>query len=505
MLDYAFIEVLESLTREEIRSLRKFIISPYFNKSEKLVKLFDIIIKYHPNFESPKLTKEALHNKISPQLPYNELTMRSLMHDLQLLIAKFIRQQYIERKEADSKLAVVEELAIRGSERMHSISIRDAEKILDSSKFIDGEYCFNMFRLETEKFYYGMINDRITKKSFVDTEAGKLIKAITYFISYFMLEAIRHNDTLLNYSRSFNVKYNFKFISQFLDLFDFQRLEIFMEKHTLTGINVVKAYINSLKAYLYIENSEYYYKMKSSILDNLDEFSLTDRHFLFNKLSGYCILKRTYLDYNDLEFENELFSIYKILLEKKFYKTDTNKYLPVDLYRNIIIQAAKVKELRWMQEFIEEYSPLIHPNRKEDIIKYSNVYLEFERGNFESALGWLSRIKMEEFTFHLDIRVFYIMVYYELNEFESSFSAARAFTKYLNENKMVSDDKKSSYANLCKFVIKLINFQNSRTKTDPSQLLVQAKKCKSLSSAAWLINKLSILEKKSSKRYQSAG
>ncbi len=495
MLDYAFIELLESLTRDEIRSLRKFIISPYFNRSQKVVKLFDIIAKFHPNFESPKLAKEELHKKISPELPYNEITMRRLLYDLQELISKFIRQQYVERKEAESAIFTIEELAIRGAERMHSITIRDAEKLMNSFKNIDADACLNKFKLETEKFYFGMINNKINKKSFVDTEAGKLINGITYFISYFMLESIKHNDTLLNYSRSFNIKQNKKFISQFLDLFDFQRLEIFMKTHSLSGIEIVQAYINSLKAYLYFDNDEYYAQLKSSVLDNLDKFSQTDKHFLFAKLSGYCILKKESLPATDMKYESELFDIYKKMLVDKYYQTEASKYMPVDLYRNIIIQAVKMKELRWLEDFIEEYGRQIHPGRKTDIINYSYAYLRFEQGNYKEALGWLSKIRMEEFTYHLDIRSLYIMTYYELGDLETAYSAANAFSKYLRNNSMVSDEKRTGCENLCKYVIKLINYHNTSSKTDLSSLAVRLNKSKNLNSKLWLLSKVQNLDR----------
>lgn len=495
MLDYAFIELLESLTRDEIRSLRKFIISPYFNRSQKVVKLYDIIIKFHPNFESPKLSKEELHKKISPELPFNEVTIRRLLYDLQQLISKFLKQQYVERKEAETAIFTVEELAIRGSERMHAITIRDAEKLMNSVQQIDAETCLNRFKLETEKFYFGMINDKINKKSFVDSEAAKLINGITYFISYFMLESIKHNDTLLNYSRSFNIKQNKKFISQFLDLFDFQRLEIFMRSHSLEGIEIVRAYINSLKAFLYIDNEEYYFRLKSSVLDNLDKFSVTDKHFLFLKLSNYCILKKDSLPAANMKYESELFDIYKQILLDKYYQTDSNKYMPVDMYRNIIIQAVKMKELRWLEEFIEEYGGQIHPGRKTDIINYSYAYLRFEQGNFDEALKWLSKIRMEEFTYHLDIRSLYIMTYYELGDLETAYSAANAFNKYLKTNAMVSPEKRIGSENLCKYVIKLINYNNTNSRTDLSTLTVRLNKCKNINSRIWLLSKVNDLDR----------
>lgn len=490
MLDYAFLEILESLTREEIKSFRRFILSPYFNRSPKVVKLYDCVIKYFPNFDHPKLTKESLHKKISPELSYNDLTMKRLLFDLQNLSEKFIRQLYIDKKETESKLMTIEELAIRGAPRMHKLITRDTQKLLDNNEVIDADLFLNLFKLETEKFYFGMINDKITKKSFIDSESGKLIKGITYFISYFMLESIKHNETLLTYSKTFNVKHNYKFISQFLNLFDFERLEIFMKKHSLSGNHVILAYLNTLKAFLYFDNDYYYKQFKASVYNNLEKFSITDRHFLFLKLSDYCTLKNSDSSVFNDYYERELFNIYIILIENKYYETETNKYMPVDLYRNVIFQAAKMKEYRWLEEFIENYSRIIHPQRKTDIINYSYAFLNFERGNFDESLSWLSMIRMEEFSYHLDIRNMYLRIYYEQEDYESALSSSRAFFKYLNENPMVSEDTKVSNINMIKFTTKLINYHNTKSKTDPSSLMLQADKCKRLSSKEWLLTKI---------------
>src|SRR5688572_17688030 len=99
MLDYAFLEIFETFTRDELKIFRRFITSPYFNRSSKVVKLFDHLIKFYPNFEHPALTKENLHKKISPELAYNEITVRRLLFDLQSLSEKFLQQRNFESKE----------------------------------------------------------------------------------------------------------------------------------------------------------------------------------------------------------------------------------------------------------------------------------------------------------------------------------------------------------------------------------------------------------------------
>ncbi len=495
MLDYAFLEILETLNLEELKSFRRFIASPYFNRSGKVIKLFDLIAKYHPNYDNPAITKEKLHNKISPKLAYNETTLRRLFFDLQNLAEKFMRQLQLEKRQAESGIFLLEELASRGTTKMYYKNSKGTKKILDSTDNLDSDICLNRFRLDTDDFYFGAINSKINKKSFVDTEANRLISGITYLISFFMLEAIKHNDTLLAYSQSFNVKYNEKFINQFINLFDFQRLEIFMKANKMVGGHLIEVYLNTLKAFLYFDNEQYYHDFKRSLFNYKDGLSPADNHFLFIRLESYCTLKNLAYVRNDGYFERELFSIYKTVLEKKYYESDGNKYMPVDLFRNILIQSVKLKEIDWLEEFISGYGSLLHPNRQKDVLNYSNALLNFERHAYKESLVYLSRIKLEEFTYHLDMRNLYLKIYYEQENYETAFAYARSFKKYLNKNNLVSPENKHKHENFIKFINKLINYHNSSTKTDLTSLQQKISKCKKLDHKDWLLGKVQSLDK----------
>jgi len=495
VLDYSFLEILSSLTREELKSFRRFLVSPYFNRSQKVVKLYDRLIKFYPSFDNTAISKENLHKSISPELPYNEITMRRLLFDLQKLCEKFMSQVFLEKKQAETTLFAIEELAIRGSTRMHAHSVRDVKDILARNDVIDADTCMNFFRLETEQFYFKMIHGKVDKNSFVESEARRLINGISYLISYFMLEAIKHNDVLLNYSRSFNVKGNDRFISQFINLFDFERLEIFMKEHSLAGHGIIRVYINTLRAYLYFDNDFYYDEFRKSLYENLGKLSSSDVHFLFGRIIGYCILKGRKSDKFVDHYETEQFGHYKTLLENKYYETGSNKFMPTDLFRNILLQAAKLGELEWMENFIEDYGRLLHPEKRPEILLYSNAILYFERNAYDEALSCLSRINSEEFSYHIDIRNLYIRIYFEQEDYESALSAARSFRKFLKENQMVAEDKKALNLQFTAHVIKLINYHNTNSKTDLTALEMQISKSENSITKFWLLNKVSSMEK----------
>jgi hypothetical protein len=490
MLDYAFLDIFETFSRDEIKLFRRFILSPYFNRSRKVIKLFDQIVKYHPNYDNPNLTKENLLKKISPDLPYNEITMRRLLYDLQILTEKFTKQVNFEKKAVESTTFMTEEIGVRGAGKMFYKNVKAAHNRLDGLGYVNSDTCLSKFKLETDQFYFGMINNKINKKTFVESEAKRLIGGITYLISYFMLEAIKHNDTLLTYSRSFNVKHNEKVISEFINLFDFERLEIFMKKNSILGNYIVEVYLNALKTFLYFDSEFYYKEFKKTLYKYMYQLSLSDNNFLFMKLEGYCILKAKNNPVTAHHYDNELFRIYKTFLKEKYYETETNKYIAVDLFRNILIRVIKLKELNWLEDFIQNYGIHLHPNRKTDIVNFSYALLYFERNAIDESLGYLSRIKLDEFVYNLDVKNLYIRIYYERGNYDTASASARALRKFINENSLVSENMKAGQENFTKFIIKLLNYHNTNSKTDLTSLSQQINKTNDFPGRDWLVDKL---------------
>jgi hypothetical protein len=390
---------------------------------------------------------------------------------------------------------MTEEMGTRGTTRMFKKNIKATQKLMDEAGYLDSDICLNRFRLETNQFYMGMIHGKINKRSFIKTEAAKLINGITYLISYFMLEAIKHNDTLLTYSRSFNIKNNEKIISQFLEVFDFDLLNTFMKENSLTGGYIIDVYLNALRSFLYFEDEQHYDRFKESLYQHKDRLNLTDNNFLFAKLSGYCTLKTANKPKIDEKFDYDKLSIYKTMLNERYYETNTSKFIQVDLYRNILTQAIKLKELDWLDDFIFTYGQKLHPRRKTDIMNFGYAELYFERSAYDESLSLLSRIKTDEFLYNLDIRNLYFRIYYELEDYETAFSHLKAYQKFIRENQSISESKRTAHSNFIKYSQKLLNNLNTKNKTDLSSLYVYVSNCKCIDKGDWLLSKIAALDK----------
>ena len=81
--------VFETLSNKELKELRKFVRSPYFNKQEILGPFLDYLVESKSSTQVVP-TKEKVFQKLFPQQKYNDVKVRLLMSDLHKLIENFL-------------------------------------------------------------------------------------------------------------------------------------------------------------------------------------------------------------------------------------------------------------------------------------------------------------------------------------------------------------------------------------------------------------------------------
>ena len=65
MREIRLIKLLRSFTREELKAFGKFVSSPTFTSPPvKTILLYDHLIKFYPDFNSPELNKQEIFQKL---------------------------------------------------------------------------------------------------------------------------------------------------------------------------------------------------------------------------------------------------------------------------------------------------------------------------------------------------------------------------------------------------------------------------------------------------------
>ncbi|MDQ3193626.1 MAG: hypothetical protein M3P82_01370 [Bacteroidota bacterium] len=177
--------------------------------------------------------------------------------------------------------------------------------------------------------------------------------------------------------------------------------------------------------------------MKKLIFKEIKKFSNTERCSLLNILRNYCIDKR---HDNNIKFAGEGHEINPRMIEVIDFKKDKLDSLLGIIYMGIITYEACRKNFTFAESFINKNALLLREENRKDILGYTRSYIEFEKGNFENALNFLSTIDSFNMVYYIKIKNLYLKIYYELGYYEEAFSIIDTFKHYLDNKKMLKDN-----------------------------------------------------------------
>jgi len=102
-------QILALLTFEEIKSLDKWLSSPWCNSNKKILSLFNLLKKHYPTFEHSSLAKPNLFKKLYPGKVFDDKWMRNLLSGLTKEAERFLQHQRLMKDDQLGKKMLIEE------------------------------------------------------------------------------------------------------------------------------------------------------------------------------------------------------------------------------------------------------------------------------------------------------------------------------------------------------------------------------------------------------------
>jgi len=493
MYTHELLNLLKTFNDKELMKFSKFLNSPYFNNRKRIIHLFRVLKGYYPEFDAKGFTKENIFHKIYGNNPYNDSTFRNLMSDLLLFALKFVKLEAIEKKEVQSAFFLTTELVMRGTYSLFRNKMNNCEKIIENNHTVDSDYFLNKYTILTDSFYVNLLTQKVIKKDYVVSETGKMVTGIVCLLSYFVLQSMKHYDNLLKYSRSYNIKKNVDTVSQFMEIFDFDRLILYIRNNSSIKTPVVEIYYKLLKSFANFEDEKFYNELKKSVLLYSKLLGNDDNYFLFTRLIDYNVVKKNTGVHTNYNIEMEIFDLNDIFVKNEFYKTEANKYLPFDFYRNVLLNCIALKRLDYMEEFIKSNSKKLLTKHSKGFEDYSYALLYFEKGNYSKALSCINRIKFDQFLYKLDMKNLQLKINYELEQFESAISVIDTFKHFLKNNVLITESRRILHNNFLDYTGKLIQYRIGSQKVNLHFIQDRIEKSKVIFDKVWLLDKVNEL------------
>ncbi len=463
------------MSKNEVSSLGKYLVSPIFNTNEKAVRLFQLVKRHYPRFDAPDLSKDEVFRRMFPEKKVMDSSLRALMSQLTNLVTEFLSfQEYNRRKFLKNELLVLA-LMERNLIDLFRKALQSAQKELEKHKYRDTEIYHHMFRLSIISFEHDIV--------YKNREPGEsLNKVVNDLDTFFISSKLRYSAATINRQLVIDEAFNLSLFEEILS---------FVQDSPLRETPLVKLYYLMCLMLLDRESETRFYELKELVETHKDSVSIIDTRQVYTVLINFCL---TQVKIGKEEFLRETFVLYKQMIQQDLLRK-SNKYMSVHHYRNIAMVAIRLKEFEWAEDFMESYKNKLETEDRKDIYAYLKAALSFEMGQYEKAKEYLLDFHLIDVFYHLHWKILMIKTYYELNENTALESAIEAFRIYLLREKSLARNNITSCQRFVNLVKKVHRRKNAVQTKDISDLLDEINSNTNTAELAWIRQKATELQK----------
>ncbi len=447
MIHSKAIDVLKTFTKEELKQFSDFVRSPFFNKNKNLIKLYDALVKYHPEYE---VENEKVYSKVYPFKVYSHDIMKKLMSEVFRVAEIFLSEIHFRKEKFYENKYLLDEYDSRNLDNLFLLKIKSLEDSIANNEIYPVSF-FEKHRLERSKIYFNYNREsyKDSIESIIEANDMVLCHALDYiFYDYCQLEG-----AMLNY----NIKTEFFSTKEFLINCNFENFLLRLS-NSKNKNHFLYFQTNLILMYLYQENEKYFKDAKQVLIENSDELlkTLSEERifFCFGTLEDYCLTKlRTSEKFIFQYFELCDFKIQQMI---NFY---SGKYYMSFLeFGNIVKIALHLDKVDWTENFIRNFINFVGTEEKENIQNHSKALIEFQKKNYEISLEYTSKVKFSDISYKTESKILTLYNLFELSLYEETISGIDTIKHYIantNELTKYRRDKLNITIKICLELIKL--------------------------------------------------
>jgi len=466
------IKMLMTLNTKELSRFKEYIASPYFNKSQRVTRLFRFI-------EDSYLLKKKKYDQISIVKKnygiYNEANIRKFKYDISILkehFEDFVSLQVFENNDLEKRIIRLEDFIYRSKGIFFKTEHKNLDKKLKSRKN-DSEHFYYKFKIENLKSNYELIyNDKRIGDVNLQVISDNIDKD-------FLTKKLTYSVLMLNRRNIASVDYNFglKDIAiQFLGTLD----------------NVEEPIIQCLfYAYkiLFENEGEKNYKILKKLLTKYQNEISDD---IVNIL--YVILQNKVISiFSERQrYSAEFFDLYSTLLERGLMRLKGK--ISAQVIKNMVTACLELDKYDYLEKFLLDNRYQIYPEvLSEDIFNFNFSKMLLYKGEVEKAFEMIINVKINDLYYRLALRRLEIMICYEMKNYRHLDYLVDAFRVALTPNraKNISKHRLEAERNFINYFLDIFRISSKRTsrKKYIETLLQNIAQATNVSDQKWLCMK----------------
>lgn len=426
--------LLKTLSPEECNRLKDYIRSPYFNKDERLIRLFDYFFRLYPDFNDAELEKEAVFKSVFPGMPFDKAYFNHLQHYLFRLAEQFLAHQSIRANKHYQDKAILRSYLERRLEKHYAFKRKQLSRPNEQETFREENYHYHQFELaKTENERFIVQRQRVAHSAIQDSS--------TALDTFYIIQKLKFLAEILDRQKKFPQSY---------DIQEFELLEPLINGKNYSGEPYILVYWQLVQMLMNEEEVDYFNRFKA-LLDQHSAFiNPADLKRLFLFAINYCVRKIG----AGQAFQQQLLALYTnglangTLLEYGLLSPWT--------YKNVVQLGLALGKITWVEQFIEEYAQKLPDHLYKDAYYYNQAAIHYSKNDYEQAMFYLNKVQYSDISYKLWSKELLLKLYYELGELEALHSLLISFEQLIKRNKQIQRPQKEAYRNFLKIVAKLV-------------------------------------------------
>lgn len=484
MLNTSIIQILRTFPPEELKEFQDFVRSPYFNKKSAVILLLNKIKKYAPEFVNPNLEKERVWKSMYGVKKYNYGLFKNMIYDLTKLAENFLFIKHVSKNEYQSYFGLLDNLFERQTKNLFISKFNLFRKSIDKLKSDKSIAARDNFELMSDLFMLKCsFSDQFDKHSGM---AEEFRQHTVYRTSLLLMSVF---ETCIN---ALNLSGNNLYRK------DLNPILIFMNKNE-TAVSITEM-LDSLKEnpeiyrvlnsyFKYFislsdnASTEKYFDFKKNLIANASGFSGPDRHNLYSGLRNAV----TNLTSAEINKSKELLDITKLMIRDGIMLNE-NGLIDEVIFVSEIQTACSLGDSEFIEDFSDRFISHLPQPSMENLKKFSLAHLYFSNGEFEKALEQTLTINFDLFGVKFYLKNLQMMIYYELDDYDSFLMLLDSYKHFLHKNKNITPAWKDSQTLLIKYFNRLFLLRENYCEYEHKKLLCDIKSSMVLKKQ-WLLRK----------------
>ena len=469
-------ELLLSFNQNELKRLGDFIRSPFYNKSRKLISLFDLFKKHTDNSSLLLLTKETVWENIMPGEKFSDVKLRSYLSEFKKLCERFIITLEEEKNTVHQKNQLLLFLTERNSRKNIEAASSEIRNAFSSEFTKNFDHFHDKILFERTM----ILNEGRNVEKNLDENYYRLSDAIDH---YFISSKLDLMNSFL--SRKYHVLGSFNLKIDFSE----EIIKYIEKKIPAIRKNDPFIYCEYLIfKMMTAENNDGYYKdLHTFVLKNIQKYKHSELEQVYFPMINFGFNK---VAMGDSEYLQKIFEIYRTFELRGFY-TDMEIFQDIDLI-SIVIAGLRLNKIAWVENFTKKYSSKLINEFKSDTVSLVKALISFKKKEYNASIEYLSHVNYQNSYYYLKSKETLMQIYYEQKEYEAMQSLIDSTRHYLKRRRDVLSIHYDRYIMFLKFLGLLLKGKES----DRSMRIVlkkELKKNNNVIAREWLVEKVNDL------------